>query len=143
MTGFFTIGDYFFDMLIKSSSDCCLGCLNVCCSPCLKLFEMVRSDAMAFIFLTGNPYCNAARCCEYMCDQSQFMESQGVSRTYRLSAHILIAGINAILALYLKGEVSPMTLLIVICLSIFISTFCISVHADSSDSLLIAFLHNE
>lgn len=77
----------------------------MCLCDCLrKTFDLVRSDAMAYINLTGNTYCNSARYCEYLCDHSRILEfSQSLSRTYRLGAHGLIAGISCIVALYING----------------------------------------
>lgn len=145
MTGFFTLGDYIFDLLKGESDGGCwdrfLGCF---CGPCLHLFELVRSDAMAYINLTGNPYCNSARTCEYLCDNSRVMEnSQTFSRGYRISSHLLLAGINGILALYIKGFIAPSALLVIFALTFFISTFFISIHADAAEAITITFLANE
>lgn len=109
MTGFFTVGDYIFDLIKPKetrgrAAGGCANLFNKSCSCCTKVFDLVRSDAMAYINLTGNPYCNSARYCEYLCDKSMIMEgSQTASRTYRLSAHMMIASIVGICSLYIKG----------------------------------------
>lgn len=36
------------------------GCF---CGLCYKIWDLVRSDAMSFIVINGNPYCNSARYC--------------------------------------------------------------------------------
>jgi hypothetical protein len=77
MTGFFTSGDYLLE-LIKPSIDTTKSSLyyrsfNTCCNPCVKLFDLVRSDAMAYINIAGNPYCNSARYCQYMSDNSEVL----------------------------------------------------------------------
>lgn len=85
-----------------------------------KIFDLVRSDAFAYINLTGNPYCNSARYCEYLCDKSHILEfSQSTSRTYRLSAHLIIAALVGIIALYIKGTISPYAVLLIMLLVIF------------------------
>lgn len=99
---------------------------------------------MAYINLTGNSYCNSARYCEYLCDQSRILEfSQSCSRTYRFGAHLLIAGLVGIIALYVKGSIAPFAVLIIVVMVIFICTFFVSIHADASEAILILFLAEE
>ena len=105
---------------------------------------MVRSDALAFVNLAGNPYCNSARYCEYLCDRSLLFDgSQATSRTYRICAHLLIASLVVLIAMYLDGQLSFGFGLVILCLSIFISTYFISFHADIAESILIIFLEDE
>ena len=89
---------------------------------------------MAYIYLTGNPYCNSSRYCEYLCDQSSLTRnSQSISRFYRISAHFLLAGLASIVNLFLQGpNKSVFTLLVVFILSLFVSTFFVSFQADVS-----------
>ena len=96
---------------------------------------------MAYINLTGNPFCNSSRYCEYLCGRSIIMDSsQSTSRAYRLYAHFLIVGIMAVIALYIKGVISIYALLIIMIQSIFIATLLISVHADAAEAIQIVFL---
>ena len=142
MTGFFGLGDFIFDLLKGTST--CHRILKTFCMPCLKLFELVRSDSMAYINITGIPFCNSSRTCEYLCNNSMVLEeAQSSSRVYRLCSHIFLIGINCILALYIKGNISPMALLVIFVLTFFIVTFCISIHADAAEALIISFLVNE
>ena len=99
---------------------------------------------MAYINLAGNPYCNSARYCEYLCERSLLMDnSQSTSRAYRICAHFLIAGFISILGLYLKGTgISLYTIGIIIVLTIFISTFFISLHTDAAEAIQIIFLEH-
>lgn len=99
---------------------------------------------MAYINLTGLPYCNSARYCEYLTNKTVLTEgSQSVSRTYRLCAHFLIAGAVGILGLYVKGSITAFIILFLIIVSLFISTYFISIHADAAEALLILFHNNE
>lgn len=148
MTGFFTIGDYIFDLIKPSISSPPTSCYRKthtkCCNPFKKVFDLVRSDAMAYIHITGNPYCNSARYCEYLCDNSAAVEeSQTTSRSYRLSAHMLIGGIVSIICLYVKGKIVPTVVLVMIFISLFISTFFISIHVDAAEAIAISFIDNE
>lgn len=149
MTGFFSIGDYIFDFIKpdeeQNPDGCYTTCFNSVCSICIRMFDLVRSDSMAYINLAGNPYCNSARYCEYLCDQSLLTESsQSTSRSYRICAHFLIAAGIAIAGLYLKGTgISLYTIGLLIFLGIFISTFFISIHADAAEAIQIIFLEDE
>jgi len=99
---------------------------------------------MAYINIAGNPYCNSARYCEYLSDQSWVLEqSQSTSMSYRICAHMLIAGIVGIICLYMKGSLLPSSLLLIMLLSIFISTFFISIHANAAEAIAISFIDNE
>lgn len=99
---------------------------------------------MAYINIAGNPYCNAARYCEYLSDKSVVLEAgQSASRTYRLCAHMLIAGVVGLICLYIKGEIVPTALFVIFLVSIFIATFFISVHADAAEAIAISFMDNE
>jgi hypothetical protein len=44
----------------------CLGAKFYKAGCCGALFDLVRSDAISYSVLTGNPYCNSAKYCEYL-----------------------------------------------------------------------------
>jgi len=149
MTGFFSIGDYLFDFIKPDEKENPEGaytlCFNSVCDVCIRIFDLVRSDAMSYIFLTGNPLCNSSRYCEYLCDQSLLTDSsQSTSRSYRICAHFLIAGGVAIAGLFMKGSgLSTYTIIAIIVLAIFIATFFVSIHADAAEAIQIIFLGDE
>ena len=148
MTGFLSLEDFIFDILKPDENanpdGCYTSCYNCCCILCIRIFDLVRSDAMAYINLTGNPYCNSSRYCEYLCDRSIIMDySQSTSRAYRICAHFLVTGIMIILALYLKGNISIYALLVIMIQTVFISTLFISIHADAAEAIQIIFLADE
>lgn len=147
MTGFFTLGDYLFDLIkprvTSKPTSMHVRCWKTCCGSCTKLFSLVRSDAMGYINIAGNPYCNSARYCEYLSNNSYIVEQdQTSSRTYRLCAHLAIAGIVGLICLYVKGTIAPISLLVMFFLSLFISTFFISLHADAAEAIAISFMAN-
>lgn len=148
MTGFFSIGDFLFDFVKpdeNANPDGCYNkCYQCCCKCCFLIFDLIRSDAMAFINLTGNPFCNSSRYCEFLCDRSVIMDySQSTSRAYRICAHFLLVGIMTIFALYVKGNISIFALLVVMIQTLFISTLFISIHADAAEAIQIVFLADE
>lgn len=73
MIGFFTVADFIFDTIAPSKHEInqgasgCKGFLysiyEKTCGKIVSFFDLVRSDAMAYISLTGNPYCNSSRYC--------------------------------------------------------------------------------
>ena len=150
MTGFFSIFDFLLDFIKPSSSEnsynpgCYARCHKFSCFCCDKLSDLVRSDSMAFINISGNPYCNSSRYCEYLCERSDLTdESQSTSRAYRICAHFLIAGINAIFALYIKGNISLYAMLLIMIITLFISTLFISMHADAAEAIQVILLEDE
>lgn len=55
--------------------------------PCF--FELVRTDAYSFINLTGLPFCESARRCSRLCENSnQFVGYHSAMKHHRLGAHI-------------------------------------------------------
>ena len=143
---FFTFFDFIFDFFKPDpNSDinsCYPKCYNFVCSH--SIFDLVRTDALAYINLTGNPYCNSARYCEYLCKRSAILDnSQSSSRIYRLCAHFLICGIMVLFALYVKGVISTYAIIIIVINTIFVSTLFISLHSDASEAILIIFLVDE
>ena len=49
-----------------------------------------------------------------------------------MSAHLLIAGLTGIGALYFKGTIAPLAVLLIVLLVIFQCTFFITIHADAT-----------
>lgn len=73
---------------------------------CFRFLDLVRTDAMAYIGLTGNPFCQSSKYCEYFTHVSMLQDGdQSALRLYRICAHILIAGMVSILGLYIKGNI--------------------------------------
>lgn len=146
MTGFFAIGDFFFDLVKPSDNDEEVSCRTKlfamsCCRSMTKLCDLVRSDSMGYINLTGNTFCNSARYCEYLCDQSRILEySQSCSRLYRFGAHLFIACLIGIISLYMKGTIAPFASFVIVIMTIFVCTFFVSIHADAAEAILILFL---
>ena len=146
LTGWFTAPDYVFDTL-RSDAPPPEGQEVSKCKMCLNsvddFFDLVRSDCMCFIYVTGNPYCNSARYCEFLCGQSAItINSQSISRFYRICAHFLLAGLMAIINLLLQNK-SIFIVFIVFVLGLFTCTFFISLHADATESIQIIFLLDE
>jgi hypothetical protein len=117
----------------KAKTDSCdLGCVG--------FLDLVRSDAMAYVVLTGNSYCNSAKYCEYFTRESMTCDStQSPLRLYRISAHILIAGIVSLVGLYIKGQIEPYTIAATIIIGMFVSTYIISYQADPAEAILLMF----
>lgn len=110
----------------------------------------MRTDAYAYINLTGIPYCNAARQCEALCHNAEgFRGNQSCMRLYRNAAHIfLVAIVTFISYLILSGREASYTNWFIFALIIFsaycISTYFIDIHANAADGLMVSYLteHN-
>jgi hypothetical protein len=117
--------------------DTIMDIFKVCFDMKFPTLDLVRSDAIGYVALTGSPFCNSAMYCEYYANESPLSDySQSIFRTYRISAHILLGGIVSIVGLYLKGTIEPYTVAATFVLGIFISTFMISYNADVAEALM-------
>ena len=140
MSTFFNVFDAIFDLARGSKiNDKNTICANIDC-----FFDLVRSDAMPYIAISGISYCNAARYCQYLCDISNALEnSQTASRAYRIATYSTLAGLVSILGLYINGHISLYGIGLVFIISYFIINFFVQIHADTADGILIAYLQNE
>jgi len=146
MTAFFGLADFIFDSLIPDCDHNTGNPIFKCCICFAGYFDLTRSDSMAFVYLTGNAYCNSARYCEYVVNKSELTStSQSSSRIYRITAHFAIAGLVCILGLFVfnRGEVSITAMGILLLLSLGVSTFFVSLHADAAEAILILLLTEE
>lgn len=140
MSTFFNVFDAIFD-LVRGGK---INRGNTICDNLDCFFDLVRSEAMPYIAITGNSYCNAARYCQYLCELSNVLEnSQSASRAYRIAAYSTLAGFVSILGLYINGHISIYGIGLVFVISYFIVNFFVQIHADAADGILIAYLQNE
>lgn len=133
MDGFFGIADLILDSLIPPLDDnnTCFYYIN----RFAGFFDLVRSDALTVVYLSGNAYCNSARYAEYLTNKtSNTAYSQSASRIYRLCAHFALAGVVSLVAFWGYGlvkEVAIPLMLILLLISMVVATFFISLHADA------------
>lgn len=133
MTGFFGIADLILDSLIPPLDDTngCFYCIN----RFAGFFDLVRSDALTVVYLSGNAYCNSARYAEYITNKSSNTAySQSASRIYRFCAHFALAGVVSLVGFWWFGivaEVAVPAMLILLLLCMTVATFFISLHADA------------
>jgi hypothetical protein len=130
MTGFFTLFDLVFDMVRPvSTENCYAGCFKVACGWIHYLGDLVRSDGLTLVGLTGDSYWIAARYSEYVTGKAPLTEYyQFSSRIFSLAAHFFIVSLSIIYAVYFPKISSIDALLLVIVLSLAISTFFVSFH---------------
>ena len=128
VTSFFSIFDLLFDIFKPKDIQ------NSCCKAiCGCVCDLVRSDTMSFVILSGNPFCNSARYCEYLCNKAILTEySQSCSRIYRISAHFFIASVTLLYSLFFTQNTSIFAYLIILLGALTVSTFFISIHADAA-----------
>jgi len=105
MNAFFNFFDFIYETFRCYPEGTC-PMMSPCCNCCDKIFgcffDLIRTDAYAYINLNGIPYCNAARNCEDLCHQSRlFIGSQSAIYFYRLCAHIFCVGLTILLGYWL------------------------------------------
>ena len=64
MTGFFTIFDYFFDLFRPADKEgCYASCFNTCFGWFHHVGDVVRSDALTIVAISGCEYWESSRYC--------------------------------------------------------------------------------
>lgn len=143
MTGFFALPDFLLDTVKpnKNKDTAYSQCYNKYCSGAISLFDLVREDALVFVNMTANPYCNSSRYCEYLCGRTcVFDYTQTTSRIYRVCSHAFLTGLMMVVALYVKGSISLSALLFLAIIVLFSSTLFVSFHADVAEAAQMSFL---
>lgn len=110
-------------------------------SNCIKdLFNLIRGEVLYYIAMVNIPYCNAARYCEFLRNNSSFYYySEITDRLFRINVHIVPVFIIMVIGIILMGpNVTSYAIMIITVLVYFIVTFFLSYHLSKADALLIA-----
>ena len=95
--------------------------------------DLARADAMSLIIISGTPYCNASKYCEYLWNESMTTDqTQSSIRVFKLAGHVFIANVGSLIGLLLRGDMDPYLLAFTQVVGLFISTFFIEFNAVSS-----------
>ena len=142
MSGFFTIFDYFFDMIRPANQDCCYYKYFNCLFGWLKcLGSLIRPDALTIVAVNGSSYSNSAKFCEYLTGKAPLTEYyQFSSRLFSLATHALIISLSIAFAIYFPKVRSIESIVIVIINAWTISTCFISFYPDIAQSVFILYL---
>ena len=107
---------------------------------CQDFFNLIRGEAMSYVSLTNQNYCNAARTCEFLSANSRFYDySQTTNRMFRINIHIIPMFIVLVIALAKLGPATtPYAIMIVAILSFFVITYFVSYHAEKTEGLLVS-----
>lgn len=125
LTAFFYIPELIISFLTPGK-DCCF----------CNFFDMARSDAYAYIYLTGNSYCPSSRQTQYLCLRSRICrDSESSLYIYALFTRLAIAFASVLLVYWitrdnLVDEKVPMFLLIgVFLICLYIICYFADIHA--------------
>lgn len=141
LNAFFNFFDFLYETFRCYPEGCCGKCAPLCGKIsklcCCNCYDLVRNDAYSYINLTGIPYCNSARNCQALCNNSRlFIGNQSVMFFYRLTAHAFCVGLAALLAYWMMKSrndgIHPGTLIIILILSYCLVTYFIDIHADAA-----------
>ena len=119
-------------------------CHEVCCC-CTSIFDLSRPDAYAYIHLSGIPYCDAARQCEAICEETNLFESDHTCiRLYRIAAQIFVVGLSALLTLIVFGAktsyLSTFALAVTVMYCYLMSTHFADIHSNGAEGLVTCYL---
>lgn len=107
------------------------------------MYNLTRSEAMAYINIVPLPYCNASRYCEMLADDSGFYNrSQITNRLYRLCAHIVLMSIAVLVSAEARKIVDAKMdiagVLVMFAISMFTITYFIGFYGDIAEGLLVS-----
>lgn len=155
MNAFFNIFTLIFDLFRVSSCPmqcdpkggcgrCTKCCKDVCCC-CFSIFDLARSDAYAYIHLSGIPYCNAARQCSAVCERTYLFTSDDTCiRLYRIAAQIFVVTLSTLITMILfrarTNYVSMFALAVVICFCYLMGTHFVDIHSNAAEGLVTCYL---
>jgi len=142
MSGFFTIFDYFFDLMRPVDQDCCYyKCFNCLCGWLHCLGDLVRPDALTIVAVNGSSYSNSSKFNEYLTGKAPLTEYyQFSSRLFSLATQALIISLSIAFAIYFPKVRSIEAIVIVIINAWTISTCFISFYPDLAQSVFILYL---
>ena len=101
---------------------------------CQDFFNLIRGEAICYVSLTNQNYCNSARHCEFLSSNSRFYDySQTTNRMFRINFHIVPLFIILVIAVAKMGPAAtPYAIMLVAILSYFMVTYFVSYHAEKT-----------
>lgn len=120
------------------------NCRN-CCFCCTTFIDLARADTYAYIHLTGIPYCNAARQCQAVCQQTNlFSNNQTCIRLYRIAAQIFVVSLSVLFTFIIfkarTSYVSTIVLAVTVCTCYLMSTHFVDIHSNAGEGLVTCYL---
>jgi hypothetical protein len=142
--GAFVNGFFFIPQAITDLVRSCRNSKTKTNTCLVNAVELARADALSFIILSGLPYCNSSKYCEYLWNESMISDqTQSSIRIYKLAAHMLIATIASMVGLFIRSELDPYLLAFTLVIGLFITTFFIEFNAVCSETLQLLYIMEE
>lgn len=148
MNAFFNILDFFLEALRCYPDGTCPACAPICGTLfgcCANLFDLVRTDVYSYTNLTGVAYCNSARFCQHLIENSRlFIGSQSLLYFYRISAYSFTIGVAVIATYFIEkaklGSIDYLSLLISALFAYCVLNYFVDLHADLAEGIQIGYL---
>lgn len=148
LNAFFEIPTLLIELIVCHPQTCCSKLGTVCyntCSCCTCFFDLVRTDAYAYINMTGIPFCNAARQCKKVNERCpSFIGSHSPMKHYRFAAHVLcVSAVFLMTWFILRRRVwfsNFWHYVILIVVIYMIVTWFIDIHASASEGIQTSYL---
>ena len=147
MNAFFELPTLLVELLVCHPPACCGKCGGIChnaCS-CCNFFSLVRTDAYSYMNLTGIPFCNSARQCETICDNShQFIGNHSAMKHYNFAAHVFCIALAFLVSYFVLKyrtenygfwQIAIFVTMLLLCI-----TYFIKIHSDAAEGLQTAIL---
>ena len=148
LNAFFDLPTHLIELFVCHPQACC-GKLGTCCYNTCGIFtcffDLVRTDAYAYINMTGIPFCNSARQCKKICERCPaFIGSHSPMRHYKFAAHIFCVAAVFLMTWFIVrkrvwfANFWHYAILIVVIYAIL--TWFINIQGDAAEGLQTAFL---
>jgi len=107
--------------------------------------DLARSDAYAYINLSGIPYCNAARQCQAICLRTDLFYSDDTCiRLYRIAAQIFVVTLSVLITLIIisakANYMGMVNLIVLICYCYLMATHFVDIHSNAAEGLVTCYL---
>jgi hypothetical protein len=148
LNAFFEVPTLLIELLVCHPQTCCSKLGTMCynkCNLCTCFFDLVRTDAYAYINLTGIPFCDAARQTSRLADRSnQFIGYHSAMKHYRFAAHVSAIAFSFLWAFWVLNyrtfNYSLWQVGILIMFIYGIVTWFIGIHTDAAEGLQTSYL---
>jgi hypothetical protein len=116
-----------------------------CCF--FNLFDLTRTDAYSYIYLTGNSYCPSSRQTRYLCQRSKICRENQTSTTiYAFAARIFLSLLTILIVYWISHDnlvdykVYGVLLVLIFLISLYVTCYFVDVHAIIAEAIIICFL---
>jgi hypothetical protein len=148
VNAFFEIPTFVVELFVCHPGTCCSKLGNICSKDCSWIgfiFDLVRSDAYAYIHIAGTPFCNSARESAKICSHNgSFVGNQNPIRSYRFIAHVFLVALTSLFGYIFANirvqNISWWYMATIITVSYAVVTWFVEIYGAAAEGISTSFL---